>query len=269
MDLYADAHVHIYRCFDLVRWLDAARARAAALPGPLLLLLTESAGYDYFAALRASAEGSPPRDAPRNLTAEVVRAFPVAATREPVSLRAGGVHLVAGRQLVSSEAIEVLALAADPAAGLGRIADGTLAARDLLGRVLAAGAVAVLPWGVGKWLGVRGRRVAALAADPELRGHPRFFMGDIAGRCRPWPAPAVFAATRVMPGSDILPVPGAEGRLAGYGFRVGGTLDPERPAASLLAALAAAGPIEPWGRREGALPTLLEQLRHRVRGGDA
>lgn len=271
MSIYADAHVHFYRCFDLRRLLEAARRRARELDGPLLLLLSESEGHAYFAALQGVAEGpgaAVPR--PGNLTPELLATFAPQSTDEPESLRLGELLLVAGRQLVSREGIEVLGLAADPAAGLAALPDRVHPARELLGRVLDAGALAVLPWGVGKWLGTRGRRVAELAADPQWATHPRFFIGDIAQRCWPWPRPRAFVAgPRVLPGSDILPVRGAEERLAGYGLRVDAAADPRRPAASLRKALEAGAPVHPWGRRESLLSTLGEQLRYRRQRGGA
>jgi hypothetical protein len=163
----------------------------------------------------------------------------------------------------------VLALAADPGGELGGLTDRRHSARELLMRALDAGALAVLPWGVGKWLGERGRRVSALFADPDLETHPRFFAGDIAQRCWPWPRPDAFDRARVLPGSDVLPVRGAESRQAGYGFRLDADLDASRPAASLRDALEAGAEPEPWGRREGLPSTLAEQLRYRWRGGDA
>ncbi|MGH0031810.1 MAG: hypothetical protein ACQGVC_18635 [Myxococcota bacterium] len=268
MTIYADAHVHFYRCFDLERLLHAAGERARALDGPLLLLLCESHGYDYFGALRAHARGEA-ASAPPNLTPALLEAFAPSTTGEPASLRLGDVWLVAGHQLVSEERIEVLALAADPDAGLGAVADGSLPARELRRRRLDSGALAVLPWGVGKWLGERGRRVEALLGDAAWADHPRLFAGDIAQRCAPWPEPAAFArGPRVLAGSDVLPVPGAEARTAGYGFRVAGEIDAGRPAASLRRALEDGARVEPFGRREGLVSTVREQLRHRLHGGD-
>jgi len=268
MTIYADAHVHFYRCFDLLRLLSAARDRGRTLDGPLLLLLCESAGYAYFRALHSLAQGGR-ESLPANLTAEVLVAFPPRLTDESESLRLGDLVLVAGRQLVSSEQVEVLALAADPSAGLEAWPDGEHPARELVERVLESGALAVLPWGVGKWLGTRGRLVAELLSDAKLAEHPRFFSGDIAQRCWPWPRPAAFArGPRVLPGSDILPVAGAERRLAGFGLRVDVDADPGRPARSLREGLAGGAPVEVWGRREGLLSTGIEQLRYRWRGGD-
>jgi hypothetical protein len=268
MTIYADAHVHFYRCFDLLRLLSAARDRGRTLDGPLLLLLCESAGYAYFRALRSLARGRR-ESLPANLTAPVLEAFPPRLTDEPESLRLGDLVLVAGRQLVSSEQVEVLALAADPSAGLDAWPDGAHPARELVERVLESGALAVLPWGVGKWLGARGRRVAELLGDPGLASHPRLFAGDIAQRCWPWPRPAAFErGPRVLPGSDILPVAGAEPRLAGFGLRLAVEADPARPARSLREGLAGGAPVESWGRREGLGSTVVEQLRYRWVGGD-
>jgi hypothetical protein len=258
--LYADAHVHIYPCFEPARLLRAALARATQLDGALALLLCESHGHDAFAALRARAEQGGAEDGLR-----------LRVTREPESLAvaeaSGGAELflIAGRQLVSSEGIEVLALALDPRHELGRMRDRAQPARTLLARALAAGALGVLPWGVGKWLGGRGRRVAALAEDPAFASHPNFFLGDVAQRCWPWPEPALFSRHRVLCGTDPLAVAGAEARVARYGVCAPGALAPDAPARSLREALSASPAPVATGRREPALETLREQLAYRRR----
>jgi hypothetical protein len=229
-----------------------------------VLLCCESHGHDAFAELRAAAAQGGAPDGLR-----------LSATREPESLAvaeaAGGpeLWLVAGRQLVSSEGIEVLALGLDPRDPLAAVADRAQPARALLSRALTAGALGVLPWGVGKWLGARGRAVAALAADASFAAHPRFFLGDVAQRCWPWPEPALFARHRVLCGSDPLAVPGAEARVARYGVACEGALAPDAPARSLREALASSRAPARIGRRETPLETLREQLAYRRRGARA
>ena len=261
--LHADAHVHIYPCFDRAALLRAALARARALPGPLALFLCESSGCDAFSELRECAERGGPAPGGLRLRAPRERASLAASEADG----APEIFLIAGRQLVSSEGIEVLALGLEPGNPLGRVPDRARPAAELLEQALSAGALAVLPWGVGKWLGARGRRVAALASDPTLAANRRFFLGDIAQRCWPWPEPRLFERHRVLCGSDPLPVPGAEARVARYGVRVEGTLSPDEPTRSLRAALEGARAPERFGRRESLRETLREQLAYRRRRG--
>jgi ubiquinone/menaquinone biosynthesis C-methylase UbiE len=227
-----DGHVHIHECFPLERFFEAAAANLSgardglAAKGEVLgcLMLAEIAGVDRFSAL---ADG--------RLSAG---AWQIRPTGEPISLlarRAGTlpVLVIAGRQIVSAERIEILALGTR-----ARIADGKPLA-PTIDAIRADGALAVLPWGFGKWWGERGRVVDAyLASAPP--GH--IFLGDNGGRPIGLPAPPQFArASRrgilVLPGSDPLPRPGEVERIGRHGFVLPLQLDPDRPARTLKAHL--------------------------------
>ncbi|WP_299819335.1 hypothetical protein [uncultured Jannaschia sp.] len=260
--LLVDAHVHIYPRFDRAAFLDAAAAnvrRAAAARGldpdtPGWLLLTETAADHAFAELaeQAATETGP-------------GGWRLRPTGDPLCLLAhrdgqAPLGLLAGRQIVTEGGLEVLALGTGATFPDG----GTLA--DALARVAAAGALAVLPWGFGKWLGARGARVRAAVA----RAAPgTLFLGDNGGRAGPRPrllAEAEAAGRVVLPGSDPLPLPGQETRAGGFGFVLDAALDPDRPGASLkarLAALATSPPV--YGRTTGALPFAGNQIRMQLR----
>jgi len=247
------------------------------LGGPLLLLLSESEGDNYFERLRQLAAREPDgagqatgAASPSELHALSVR---IRQTAEADSLLIDGrdgpqaeVYLIAGHQKVSAERIEVLALCLDPVEPLCVEQDGLLPVEVLVKRTLDADALAVLPWGFGKWIGPRGARVGELARSEDLRDQPRFCLGDIPHRCWPWPTPRVFqSGVRVLPGTDPLPLAGLEGGLARYGFSVEGEWDPERPVASLLAAIDAGRRVEPIGQRDSLWATLTQQIRYRMR----
>jgi hypothetical protein len=223
-----DGHVHLHDCFEAPAFLDAAAANLAAaakrlgLPdGPTgCLLLAESQGVDQFARL---ADGT-----------ASTGAWQVGATTEPVSLmarRPGAlpIVLVAGRQIVSRERLEVLAIGTRATFADGRPLDEALAA------VKAADALAVVPWGVGKWQGARGRLIGDLLE--QNRDGP-LFVGDNGGRLRLAPRPKLFAQAQrrsvpVLAGSDPLPSPGQVAKVGGYGFVAGTDLDPQAPFAAL------------------------------------
>jgi hypothetical protein len=277
-EVHADGHVHFYEELDIRRMLEAARERAASLKGPLLLLLAESSGHHYFEILRSAAQGGDLGDEPlpSNLSRQVIASLGLAPTAETTSVRVdldapraaeGALYLVAGRQFVSTERLEVLGLFLDPDCPVAGTGDGTLPADVLIPRILETGAVATLPWGVGKWLGARGRAAQALAESWSVDPGERFFLGDIAHRCWPWPTPRPFLVkgARVLPGTDLLPLPGTEERLARYGFRVSGRFDAERPAASLVANLSTRRPLEAEGAREPMGSVLREQLLYQAR----
>ncbi len=108
---------------------------------------------------------------------------------ETLAVRCGSTRLnvIAGRQLVTRERLEVLALGTTAPLRDGEPMEATLAAvRDV-------GAAAVLPWGVGKWLGARGAVVARVLADPAWRD---VFLGDNGNRLELGPDPKHFTAAR-------------------------------------------------------------------------
>jgi hypothetical protein len=164
--------------------------------------------------------------------------------------------IIAGRQLVTRERLEVLALGTTAPLRDGETMEATLHA------VQAVGAAAVLPWGVGKWLGARGAVIDRILAEPRWR---HVFLGDNGNRLRYGPDPERFAAARragrsVLPGSDPLPLPGEESRVGGYGFAVDVELDPLRPAAGLLALLQSGAAFMAFGQREGLKRFVGKQL---------
>jgi len=165
--------------------------------------------------------------------------------------------LLAGRQVVTAERLEVLALGAD-----ADVPDGRPAA-ETLERIAASAAVPVLPWGLGKWLGARGRIVAGLlaACDPS-----RVAAGDTSLRPLGWPEPLALRRARargfrVLAGSDPLPPAGEAGRVASYAAGWEDEADLERPAGALAALLRRPG-LEPLrlGRRDAPW-TVLRRVR--------
>ena len=151
-----DGHVHLHPGQDLRVLLDAAAANLArgCREGGIAadagcLLLAESRGVDGFGRL---ADWRDPAGA---------AGWTITPTDEPISLvarRAGMVPLVvvAGRQIVTAERIEVLALGRREEYPDGKTLAATL--DDLESGAL----LTVLPWGWGKWWFGRGRAIAAL-----------------------------------------------------------------------------------------------------------
>ena len=247
-----DAHVHFYGVYDRARFFGGALAnfRAAAVAmgldpaAPGYLMFSEAAGDHYFRQFRDEA-GRPGADG-----------WSFRHTQECDSLiaaRTGGgeIVLVAGRQIATVEGLEILALGAD-----AEFPDGHGFAWTLKD-VLASEALAVVPWGFGKWWFGRGRLLSA-ALDGFDPG--RVFLSDNSGRPRGFLRPALFAhgralGLRVLPGTDPLPFAHEAGKAGGFGFVLEGALDMERPAEAIRAgarALAdqprAYGRLETWGR---------------------
>ena len=124
------------------------------------------------------------------------------------------IFVVAGRQIISSEGLEVLALATTE-----MLPDG-LPAQEIIQAVREGDGIAVLPWGVGKWLGRRGGVVRNLL-ESDLGG--TFYLGDNGGRPAFWGTPSPFKLAhsldiRILPGTDPLPVTWEASRVGSFGF---------------------------------------------------
>jgi hypothetical protein len=145
--------------------------------------------------------------------------------------------LFAGRQIVTAERLEVLALTADL-----RLPDGGPAA-EVVERVQAAGGVPVLAWAPGKWFFRRGDVVAGLLsrfAAGEL------LLGDTTLRPALWAEPRLMRLARgrgygILAGSDPLPFSGEEGMLGRYATVLEGDIDIARPLAGVRRALGSSG----------------------------
>jgi hypothetical protein len=259
-----DAHVHLHRCFDPAGFLDNAREnfRAAARRAGWTniiggLWLTDTPEERSFRRLsRASAVG------------EQLDRWSLTQTTESTSLVA--VHesgekilVLAGRQISTRERLEVLALGTELDLPSGENLGDTIAA------VHEQGAIAVVPWGFGKWWFRRSRLLAATLASLTSRS---FFVGDNASRPRVIPRSSLFelAASRGiynLPGSDPLPL-GWEIRKPGrLGAVLEGPLDLSRPVESLLRALRGlrAQPLL-FGSGESLVGFVRSQLGLRLRG---
>jgi hypothetical protein len=208
--LLIDGHVHVHDCYNEATFLTAAHANLSRHgEGLPTLLLAEAHGAHVFARWQLG-----------RATWNVTR------TEDSSALILGGKLLViAGRQIVTAERIEVLAQLTSESFEDGCPLDETIT------RAQASGALVVLPWGVGKWLGPRGRRVARAAAEHSV------LLGDNAGRPLGWPRPALFRRYPVLPGSDPLPMKSQECIVGTFGSQLTCDWDARHPAQSIGVAL--------------------------------
>lgn len=171
--------------------------------------------------------------------------------------------VVAGRQVVTAERLEVLALATSQ-----RFEDG-IALTALLRRITGAGAIPVIPWGCGKWLGVRRAHVeAALRTD---LGTP-LLLGDNGGRPALWRERLLTGSrsARVLRGTDPLPLAGHWRRIGRFGCVADIALSTPRPAADLRRALRdPAVPLVSFGRLQHPAAFLHDQIRLHLSGAAA
>lgn len=257
--------MHYHPCFGVARFLESARLNFRRVSREIghshalgCLMFSESSWAHYFRAFR---EGLIESEAPD---------WTVEPTDEDHSLLVTSsdgdrLLLIAGRQVVTSERLEVLALATSEEYEDGR------PLREAAARVASSGAVPVLPWGFGKWTGRRGRAVRDLLSSSLA---DELYLGDNGGRPGLMREPRMFRLGRergvpVLPGSDPLPIPAEVGKPGRYGFVLQGPLNARSPAASVRAMIATRTPARSFGRLE-RLPTFVlrqTQLRLQKRRG--
>ncbi len=237
-DSYAvlvDAHVHYYDCFDPHLFLDAARRNFSQAVSRFegthqrsgCLMLCETAPIDPFLSLQQAVA-----------TVKGPWTFKLTNERESrIACRDGKPELllIAGRQIVTRENLEVLAL------GTCDKLDAYQPIAETIDRIVQIGAVPVLPWGFGKWWFQRGRWLKQLlrsSGSKEQDSKCSLFIGDNGGRNR-WVrdrhmfALAESLGIRNLPGSDPLPMASHVRRAGSYGFVLDGELDWTFPASQL------------------------------------
>jgi len=232
----ADSHVHIFECFDLTRFLDAAHANCKSeahrkgkeddFTG--VILLTESWGVHWFRRLAHYAEK---REPVQNSSGNQ---WTFHHTDESCSLMAqsnGGskLFIIAGRQIVTKENLEVSALLTEKI-----FPDGT-PTRETLEAVRSCDAIPVVPWAFGKWLGKRGKFLSDLLPSQKAK---ELFLGDNSNRPGFLPYPVQFQQAqklgiRILPGSDPFPFASEYWRACSAGFSITGLVRDRTPAEDL------------------------------------
>jgi hypothetical protein len=257
-----DAHAHLYDCFDRTTFFDAAlnnfrhAAQLRGLPDdtPGCLMLAETSKDHAFSSLIDQRE----LDAGR---------WRFDATQDGRSLTASqqgrnALTVIAGRQIVTREGLEVLALCCNET-----FTDG-LAIEDTIAKVIEADALPVLPYGVGKWSGKRGEIIRNLLTSPLT---DKLLLGDNAGRLAMAGEPKLFAAARkkgvwTLPGTDPLPFPSEALGVGRFGLILDGGIDTAQPATSIKTKLSTLNAQPPaFGRANGPVPFLRLQLAMQVR----
>lgn len=241
--LIADTHVHAYPGYDANVWWSSAfrnlrRLAPPGVPAETALLLTERHDCSFFREVSSGHRPVPPGFTLVPVSASGV--VSVIRSSEP----SDRLWLFAGRQVVTRDGIEVLALLTD-AAFPDRV--GT---EETVAAVRAAGGLPVLPWSPGKWLGRRGGVVRSLIASAA--GQP-LAVGDVAMRPYGFPESPRMREARarglpVLAGSDPLPFAGDAESVGRYAVRVE-AFDASAPAESLKRALLA-GRFAVAGRRD-------------------
>jgi hypothetical protein len=219
--ILVDAHVHIYDCFDVEKFLDAAYSNFQTQAYRLgygdnftpILLLAETSKDFWFNRLWGYAEEK------NRHKDSAIQKWEFQQTGESVSLiaRSGNTKdlvIIAGRQIETAEGLEVLALSTT-----GNFRSG-IPIIDLIKEVKNDDAIPVIPWGFGKWLGRRGNILNSLI---KMQKDLKFYLGDNSGRPAFLPFPHHFKIAKregihILPGSDPLPFATEYDRAGRFGF---------------------------------------------------
>ncbi len=261
--IIADAHVHIHKCFDLSKLLNSAWdnfQKIAYLKENkdtfnAILFLAEIGNENYFNCLIEQVGNN-------KISKNKIKNWTFHRTQEDLSLYACNrleqkILLIAGSQIVTAEKLEVLALITDQ-----RFEDG-LPLEVTIQAIISAGGIPVLPWGVGKWIGNRGKILNNLLEESNF---PILFLGDNGGRPVFWPRPSYFKQAekkglRILPGTDPLPLASECCRPGSFGFTIQGSLSLEEPGEHIKQMLL--NPkicLEPYGSLETPFRFIRNQL---------
>ncbi len=248
MKLIADTHIHLYPCYDLITAFNNLRLNLQQLAPNAVraAFFTERSDCDYFAGIR---------DGSVKVVSNDFRNEPLDEKEGLVLIDKDGslLYLFAGRQIVSAERVEILALTTDMT-----IDDG-MPAQDVINAVIGSGGVPVLSWAPGKWMFKRKKVISELihSFSPD-----KLLIGDTSLRPTLWMEPllmrkAVKKGFSVIAGSDPLPFIGEENYLGKYGSIINGPFDKNKPIASIRNLLTSPEVIKSRvGKRGGLLETI-------------
>lgn len=234
--ILVDAHVHIYDCFDLQTFFDSALENfqketvrnGHAADFTALLMLTDWSGKNWFQHLAGYVGNE------SGIQSKSIGNWTFRHTNESCSLYARrhqgqGLFIIAGRKIITEENLEVLALATD-----SDFEDGA-SLEETIQTIKENGAIPVIPWAVGKWMGQRGKILGNLL---EVTREPKFFLCDNGNRPIFWPRPYHFKLAetrgiRFLSGSDPLHFASEVRRAGSFGFIVQRSINDEEPANDL------------------------------------
>ena len=252
MRIVADTHVHLYPCYNLRQALTTLRRNLAAHVQEAVHFAFLAERYDchYF------------RDFAAGNTEVLGKQVEVTGYENCLRLSEDGfsdLYLVAGRQIITRERIEILALTTDLA-----IEDG-LGVDEVIQRVRTEGGIPVVSWAPGKWFFQR-REVVAGLIDKFAPGEILF--GDTTLRPTGWLEPLLMRRAKqkkfgCVAGSDPLPFSGEEKMMGMFGICLDMDFSGDDPVASIRNSFTVSG-FTPArvGHRGGPLTTLIRLFKN-------
>ncbi len=258
--MLVDLHAHWYPCYDYREALDRAWMHMSrwvdheANQRPLVLVLAEGAEGRCFDGLLQGHYD------------ETIYPWRPTSNPEPESMclndgEGRSLWMVRGRQMVSAERLEILALCT------GDASMAELPAAEMLPAIHSARGVPMFSWAPGKWMGERGRILRTLLEDENSGA---FLLGDSAMRPRCCLQPAAFQRAldlgrAIAAGSDPLPVPGEEHYMGSYLTNLSGCEERALPCQALRKELLAGrGWFSTTGFRCGWFESLRRWRAHRA-----
>lgn len=169
-------------------------------------------------------------------------------------------HCILGSQVNSLEKIEVLLFGVEPP-GVG------LPVREIIRSASQKGALVILPWGVGKWLGKRGKMISSLLEESIGLS---FYVGDNGNRPKLWSGGVHFAQASaknipIIRGTDPLGLPGEVDRIGSFGNIIHEHINADSPLQGIQTIFREnPSRIDHYGRLQPFFRFLLTQLRLRI-----
>jgi len=230
--LLIDGHVHIYPQYDLnfaIKQGIANLRRAAAkcrvddrelIPVWLLTERYDCSFFDTYKKIHLNGMTISASDEAETLI--------VTKDNKPI------LYIIAGRQIVTRENLEVLSLMTTLF-----FKDREFTMKEVIDKILDSGGLPAINWAPGKWFFARGKVVEETLNffSPE-----KLLIGDTSLRTTLWPMPKLMAQAssrgfKIIAGSDPLPFDGEENQIGRYAFSISGDFDKTKPAASIRALL--------------------------------
>ncbi len=201
-----DTHLHLYPCFDLPLAFNQFLDNTAQLGGTQtrrIACLAERFDCNYYESIASGYTQIDGFTLDTVLEDEII----LSRTHDKQSL-----SLLPGRQIISREKIEILAL------GCPQVIEDGQPALDIIYQIIQLGHVPTLPWSPGKWFGARGELIKSLISE---LGAGDFLIGDTPLRPYGWATPRLMKLAKdkgfsVVAGSDPLPFSGEEHWLGAY-----------------------------------------------------
>ncbi len=256
--LLLDTHLHFHTLFDVKTFFNALQnnfniiaAKKCLTNFQCAVCFTESSGANFFSKLYTNIGSK-----------NFIEGYSLVPCRDENTLvisndKGFSVFLIAGRQIVTRENLEVLAI------GMIEEFEDGVEINEVIQSVISKGLIPILPWGFGKWTGERRRVIEDIVARNEFQP---LFLGDNGNRPSFMKLPSIFNKGQVknlhnLQGSDPLPFKKEVKKPGSFGVFLETTLDEDRPFTTLKKDLVENKvKIETYGELESPLRFLRNQV---------